>query len=85
MNENERTHLGKVFLGIFLLSGAVVFISYLFLGFEVALLVSIVFLCSLLSTAAAGIENTIGEKTEKLHQHLKGYLLDMYAEMIKQK
>lgn len=85
MSENQGTHLGQVFIGVLILSAAVVFSSNFFWGFEIALLVSIVFLCALLATAAVGIENTIGEKTEKLHQHLKGYLLDMYAEMIKKK
>lgn len=85
MGDKRGSHLGKIFFTTFLLSASVIFISYAAAGFEIAILFSLAFLCAVVATVAVGIENTFINEIEYLQQKLRGYLLDIYAELLEDK
>ena len=77
--------MGKMFVTTFLVSAVLVFCVYKIGGFEVAALFSICWLVAVIATTSVGLENIIAKELSVLRKELKGYLLDMYAEMIKKK
>jgi hypothetical protein len=62
MEKTEGHHLGKIFVSVFLVSSLLVGATFAFAGFEIALLVALCWLTSVVATTAVGIENTINQK-----------------------
>lgn len=81
--EREGKNLLGIFFFTFIFTAMVGFLAYALGGFEVAALVALCLIAAIISTVAVGIENTIGKELATFRAELKGYLLDMYAEMIK--
>jgi hypothetical protein len=59
---NNGTHLGKVLVGILVISAVLNFGFYYFAGYEVAVIFALSWLTAVIATATVGIENTINQK-----------------------
>ena len=62
MHDQETTHLGKVFISIFILIVILSTVLYKILGFEITLIFVLCFSVSIIATAIVGLENIIIRK-----------------------
>ena len=84
---------GKSIMGGFLsslvVSAIIIFLAYYFSNFDVAVLVGLCLIIATIVSIGVGIQNIlvtgVRNQTIRLRGNLKGYLTDMYAEMIKDK
>ena len=71
MTKKEGSHLGKTFVSAFLITGVLDFGTYVFGGYEVAIIFAICWLTALIATVAAGIENTIIQNSNRNEEFSK--------------
>jgi len=62
MNNNETSHLGKMFITTFMVSLVLSFAIFKLFGFEIGLLFAICLSTSIIATALTGIENILISK-----------------------
>ena len=93
MDDEMELKEGKSIMGGFLsslvVSAIIIFLAYYFSNFDVAVLVGLCLIIATIVSIGVGIQNIlvtgVRNQTIRLRGNLKGYLTDMYAEMIKDK
>ena len=85
----EGTSLVIIFISTLIVSMIIIFPVYYFFNFEITLLTGLCLVVATIATIGVGIENTIvndvHNQVVRLRGQMKGYLTDIYAEMIKNK
>lgn len=64
MKKSETAHLGQIFGFVLSLSLLITFVTYKIFGFEIAILTTLCYSVTLITTAIVGLENTIISKSK---------------------